>query len=343
MKCVLLGDPIVPSQSMLSILGRLQTRGVEFLPLDWETGMGLKEFYKLALQLESRRPKDLPTEMHKCLAEAEIIVTDYAPVSKGTMELAPKLRLIGCIRGGTENIDLTEAKRRGITVAHAPGRNSTSVADFTLGLLLALHRHIAAAHCMMKQGIWNDQWSGPEGLSTELSGKTIGIIGYGAIGRKVALRAKAFEMGILVHDPYVKIDEKTDGVRAVDLETLLRESDFVTVHVRMSPGNKNLIGEKQLGMMKRSAYLINTARAPLVDEEALFRALAIGQIQGAALDVFSQEPPPPNFELARLENVVLTPHLAGSTVEGELVNGVKMIAEEIDRFLACSPLVKTVQ
>jgi D-3-phosphoglycerate dehydrogenase len=342
MKCLVLGDPIVPSSSMFPILRSVGST-VQFVLLDWRSELGLGDFYKVALELESKGPIELPEDMHDHLKNADIIVTDYAPISGETIRLASNLRLIGTIRGGTENIDLTEAQKRGVPVVHAPGRNATSVADFTLGLMIALHRHIASTHCLMKQGIWDDRWSGPEGLSTELSGMTVGIIGYGKVGKKVAHRCEAFGMKILVYDPYAQVDERTDNARSVDLETLLRSSDFVTLHARLHPDTISLISRKELDIMKPSAYLINTARAPLVDEGALIDVLSSGRLRGAALDVFSEEPMPPDSRVKALENVVLTPHLAGSTIEGELSNGVRMVAEEIQRFIMGVPLVNVIR
>jgi D-3-phosphoglycerate dehydrogenase len=338
---VLLGDPVVSAKSMQMILRPLEERGVELLCVEWKAGMGLSEFAKLILEIETNGPMDLPTETHQVFADAEIIVTNFAPVSARTIMLAPNLRLIACTRGGTENIDVKAATERRVVVVNAPGRNSTAVADFTFGLLLAIHRRIAVAHCMMRKGIWDNRWSRPENLSTDLSGKTIGIVGYGKVGQKIAQRAKGFEMNVLVHDRYVKIKD-ADGVTPVALDRLLRESDFVTIHARLSSETRNLIGEKEIGMMKPTAYLINTARAGIVNEPALLRALAARQIQGAALDVFSEEPVSTDHEVTRLENVVLTPHLAGSTKEAELVNGPKMIAAEIARMLEGFELLNVV-
>jgi D-3-phosphoglycerate dehydrogenase len=340
MKCVLLGDAIVTSTSMLRILKRLETRGIEFSLVDWMPGIAPVVFIRHVQQIESTGPIDLDSETLRVIGDAEIIVTNFAPVSAHTIMKGSKLRLIACTRGGTENIDKKAASARGVAVVNAPGRNATAVADFTLGLVLALHRRIAQVHCMMKQCVWDDRWSTPEQLSTDLRGKTIGIIGYGKVGRKVATRARGFEMTVLVYDPYADVD---DGVvTAVDLETLLRDSDFVSIHARLTPETKNLIGTRELAMMKSTAYLINTARSGIVDEEALVDVLEMKRIQGAALDVFLEEPISRNHPLKKLDNVVLTPHLAGSTVEAELVNGIEIVGKEIERMLDSSTFINLV-
>ena len=333
MKCVLLGDPLVPSKYMAGILSQLESRDVELLQLDWKSDLTLADFVKVTRQMELTGPIDLPPQLLSTLTQADIVVTNHAPLSSLAIKSSSKLKLIASTRSGTENIDLVAAREKGITVVNSPGRNATAVADYTIGLIIALSRHIASAHCKMMQGIWEEKWSRPENLSFDLAHKTIGIIGYGKVGREVGVRSRSFGMKIIVCDPYLGAGLIGEGVNVVDLETLLRESDIVTIHARLTKETRNLIGEREFSLMKPSAIVINTARAEIIDESALLRSLKAGRIRGAALDVFRDEPITPNNELTKLENVLLTPHLAGSTLEAELENGVKMVGEEIIEFL----------
>jgi len=332
-KCVLLGDTLVPSRFMARILSQLEIRGVKFLQLDWNPELTPAEFAKVTRQIESNGPIDLPAQLLETVREADIIVTNHAPLSRHTIRSSPNLKLIASTRSGTDNIDLAAARERGITVVNSPGRNASAVADYTIGLIIALSRHIASAHCKMINGIWDEKWSRPENLSFDLAQKTIGIIGYGNAGREVAIRSRSFGMKILASDPYLDPESLDEYVKMTDLNTLLRESDIVTIHARLTPETRNLIGERELRLMKASAYLINTARAEIVDESALLRSLEQDRIRGAALDVFHDEPLAPTHDFTKLENVVLTPHLAGLTVEAELENGIKMVGDEILRFI----------
>jgi len=260
---------------------------------------------------------------------AEILIVHVAPVTKGVIDAGASLKLIGCCRAGPVNVDVSYATKKGVPVIYTPGRNAQGVADLTIGLMIAEARGIARAHAFMKSKIW----SIPE-LGVELWGKTLGIIGLGNVGSCVAFRAKnGFNMNVLAYDPYVPKKRAEElGVELVDLETLLRESDFVTIHSRAPPDEKPQITTEHIALMKPTAYLINTARGNILDEQALYEALKNDKIKGAALDVYMKEPIDPGNLLLKLDNITLTPHIGGITREVPL-RAAEIIAEDIARFL----------
>ena len=217
---------------------------------------------------------------------------------------------------GFDHIDVEAATKRGVYVTHTPGVLTDAVAEFTVGLLLAITRRILEADQIIRKGEWNKPWNPFFLTGPELKGKTLGIVGFGRIGRAVAKKVKGFEMNLIYYDVYRNEQaEKELGVKYVDLETLLKESDFVSLHVPLTKDTYHMIGEKELKMMKPTAYLINTARGAVVDTEALVKALKEKWIAGAALDVFEQEPLPPGHPLTKLDNVILAPHIASATNE----------------------------
>ncbi|MEM1524700.1 MAG: hydroxyacid dehydrogenase [Nitrososphaerales archaeon] len=241
-----------------------------------------------------------------------IIVTSREKITKRVIEAANKLKIISKFGAGYENIDIKAATEKNIIVTRTTALNADAVAEFAIGLMLSLLRKIPFAMNHLKSG----KWRGEETLGNDLKGKTIGIIGFGAIGSKVAMKLKGFEVRILAYDPYVSNEKaKEIGVQLVNLETLLRESDIVTIHTALTNETRKMIGEKQLKIMKPSAYLINTARGEVIDEKALYYALKENRIAGAALDVFEKEPPSLNNPLFQLNNIIVTPHCAGSTKE----------------------------
>ncbi len=245
--------------------------------------------------------------------------------SDAALEGADRLKVIARTGVGYEYIDVQAAARRGIAVTITPQANFETVADGTFGLMLALSRRIVMSDRQMRFERWeqlanHDVWA-----------KTLGIVGFGRIGRAVARRARGFEMRSLVAEPYPDMDAvEALGVELTDLDTLLRESDFVTLHVPAMPETYKLMNAERLALMKPSAVLINTARGSLVDEDALYEALTTDRLAGAALDVFDPEPPDPQSPLLLLENVVVTPHIAGMSEESNDRMGVQAIQNCID-------------
>lgn len=279
-----------------------------------------------------------PEQLIEEIRDEEILVVNFAPVTAEVMEAGTNLKLIACCRGGPVNVHISAATERGIIVVNTPERAVEAAADFTIGLLIVEARHIARAHHILSTGgefRGNPRLYGEATVyGVELSGKTLGIVGLGNIGLRVAKRAKAFGMNLLAYDPYVPRDKgKKFGIFLVDLDTLLKKSDFVSLHARISHETRGIIGSSQLSLMKKTAYLINTARGALVDEEALYEALRNRSIAGAALDVFEKEPVNINNPILKLNNVTVTPHIAGISREVPLKSAI-MIGEELERYVS---------
>ena len=227
-------------------------------------------------------------------------------------------------------VDLETAKELKIWVTNQPGSNAVSVAELVFGQMIALVRHTHAANRAVKENRWSDYL---KFIGTELAGKTLGIVGMGNIGARVALRARAFEMDFLVYDPYIPESHVTAlGGKWVGLEELLADSDFVTLHCPLNRETRGMIGAKEIASLKPAAYLINAARGGIVDEDALCAVLRDGKIAGAALDVIANEPPPKNHPLFKLDNVLWTPHLGAGTLEAS-ERGEWGAAEEVIRVL----------
>ena len=232
--------------------------------------------------------------------------------------LAPRLRIIAQYAVGYDNVDIDCATRNGVYVTNTPGVLTEATADLTWALILAVARRIVEADEYVRSGGWRRSgaaWHPTMMLGFDVYGKTIGIVGGGRIGQAVARRAKGFNMRILYNSRRRHEEMEELGAVYVDLETLFRESDIVTIHVPLTPETQNLVNERLLRLMKRTAILINTARGRVVDLDALYRALSEGWIAGAGLDVFPEEPLDPSHPITKLRNVVLTPHIGSATVE----------------------------
>jgi D-3-phosphoglycerate dehydrogenase len=242
--------------------------------------------------------------------DPQVIIAQFAPVTREVIENAKSLEVIGCLRGGTENINVDAASKRKVLVFNNGGRTASAVAEFAIAHMLSVSRNIAQAHHAMMNG----EWFRPQPPISEMFGCTVGLVGFGNVSQKLTERLQGFKVKVLTYDPYVpdEIIEKY-GARRVGLNELLRESDFVSLHSRLTPETTNIIGEDEFQLMKPTAYLINTARAGLVDKTALVNALKTKQIRGAALDVFWQEPPAKDDPILQFTNVSLSPHIAGAS------------------------------
>lgn len=257
-----------------------------------------------------------------------IVVRSATKVTAKVMDAAPKLRVIARAGAGLDNVDTATAKERGIEVVNAPDANTRAVAEHTMGLILALARHLPEADYSLKHG----QWKKSALLGTGLYGKTLGIIGFGHIGREVAIRALAFGMRVLVNQRRRTPELDLEGdVQPVDLIDLLKRSDIISVHVPLRPETVGLIGEKELAVVKKGAYLINTARGSIVDEDALLKALDSGRLAGAALDVFTEEPAV-GSAVVQHPRVIATPHIAASTADAQQAAAIT-VAEKIISIL----------
>ena len=264
------------------------------------------------------------------IADADaLIVRSATKVSAELLDKAPKLRAVGRAGVGVDNIDLEAATKRGVLVMTTPGGNAVSVAEHTFALLLSLARQVPR----LDKAIHEGRWEKSSAAGTEVRGKTLGLIGLGRIGSEVAVRARAFDMRVLAYDPFIsEAAAREMSVELVALDKLLAESDFVSLHTALSPATQNLINASTIQKMKKGARIINTARGELIDEAALAEALKSGQLAGAAVDVFVEEPPR-NSPLTGLPNVIATPHVAGSTAEAQEEVGTQ-VAVQIKDYLA---------
>jgi D-3-phosphoglycerate dehydrogenase len=264
-----------------------------------------------------------PDELKQSIANADALVVRSATrVTADLIAAAPRLRAIARAGTGVDNVDVEAASARGIVVMNAPGANSISVAELTLGLMLALARKIPAADAAMKAGRWEKKPL----LGEELRGKILGLVGLGRIGQEVARRAQAFDMTVLAHDPYLAADAAANlHVDLVDLDVLCARADFVTLHLPLTSETTHLFDAARLARCKKGVRIINTARGGLVDEPALAEAIVAGHVGGAGLDVFEHEPPP-DHRLQKLPQVVAAPHIAASTREGQELVGVETAA-----------------
>jgi D-3-phosphoglycerate dehydrogenase / 2-oxoglutarate reductase len=245
---------------------------------------------------------------------ARVCLTQMAPFTARVFDASPGLEMVAVCRGGPVNVDLAAADRAGVAVTQAPGRNAAAAAEYAVGMALAALRRIPLAAAELREGRWRGDFYAYDEAGLELDGATVGLVGYGAIGRIVARVLHAFGASVLVADPYTdRATAEADGVRLVELDELLRSSSVVSLHARLSDETRGMIGARELDLMPDGAVLVNTARGGLLDHAPLPEALRSGRLGGLALDVFDVEPPPDDWPLHDAPNVVATPHLAGAT------------------------------
>lgn len=280
-----------------------------------------------------------PSDIIEKIGDAEICITHLAPLTRHVIEQCPNLRLIGVSRGGPVNVDMAAAKDHNICVVNAPARNASAVAEFTVGAILSQTRLIIAGHEGLKAGNWRGELYRADKTGEELSQLTVGLLGYSAVGRRVAKLLHAFGPKILACDPYVHFtaEDREIGVEQCDFDTLVQQSDILSLHLRLTPETRHIISADVLNAMKHGAYFINTARGELVDQDALVAALKNGKVRGAALDIFAEEPLASNDPILELPNVTLTPHIAGASVYVSTY-AAQMLAEQVANFLSGQPM-----
>lgn len=257
-----------------------------------------------------------PEELKKVIKDYDaLVVRSSTKVTKDIIAAADKLKIVGRAGVGLDNVDVEAASKKGVIVVNTPGGNTMSTAEQTFSLMLSLSRNIAQADQSMKRG----EWERKKFMGVELYGKTLGIVGLGRIGAEVAKRALSFEMKVLAFDPYLSAEKaKALGIEPVELKTLLKESDYITVHTPLTEDTKHIISDKEFAIMKKGVRVINCARGGIIDEAALIKAIEAGKVAGAALDVYEEEPPAKDSKLLKLDKVVLTPHLGASTEEAQV-------------------------
>jgi D-3-phosphoglycerate dehydrogenase len=282
-----------------------------------------------------------PAQLIDALDGADALMVQGAGVTDAVLAASPNLRLVGCARGGPVNVDLVAASALGIPVVTSPGKNADAVAELTIAFMIMLARRMPEVIRHVEGGgeFGHDNYEGAHWFGHDVAGHTLGLVGFGQIGRRVASRAQALEMSVLAFDPFIDSTiVEAAGCRPVDLPVLLAQSDVLSLHARATADNRGLIGAAEVAAMKRGAYLINTARDVLVDEAALVDGLRSGRLAGVALDVVSPSPSTGRHPLLDFPNVIIATHVGGATYE-TLHHGAEMLAAELERLLAGRPLV----
>ncbi|MEK5522157.1 2-hydroxyacid dehydrogenase [Heyndrickxia sp. FSL W8-0423] len=329
MKIIGIGDLLIPENYIYEGFKIFEEDNCEVKTIQWknESHEDLQNI-NLLVETKGSEAYEVPDYILDFIKDADILITQFCPINKKVIDCCENLKAIGVLRAGYENINVDYAKEKEVVAFNTPGRNANAVADFAVGLLLSECRNIAKSHLNMKKGHWIRDYANYESVP-DLSGKTVGIVGYGEIGRKVAQRLKGFEMNIIAYDPYFSGQDEI--AQLVSLEELMQQSDFVSLHTRLTKETEKMINRDLISLMKPTAYLINTARSGLIDEDALYQALKDKKIIGAALDVFDKEPTGEDYPLVTLDNVTVTPHLSGGTIDA-FTNSPKLLAKEMRKL-----------
>lgn len=333
MKCLAVGDMLIPKTYFDKELSGSELFD-QYSSLSWHEDEDKKTARDTIRKIETFGSEAFPVteEILEEARDADVLAVHLCPVPKELIEQSGNLRYILSCRGGLENIDLDACRERGITVINCPAHNAYAVAEITVGLILCEMRNLARSNKALVTGVWREEYPNSECIH-ELRSSKIGIIGFGTIGRLVAERLKAFGSKILVYDPFVPAEAiESLGCSPLGKAELLREADVITLHGRIGPNDPPIIGKEELEQMKPSAYLINTARAVLVDMDALYAALKNRTIRGAALDVYQSEPLPDNFPFLKLDNVTLTNHRGGATIES-YIKAPEMVINQFKELL----------
>lgn len=273
----------------------------------------------------------------------QAIVTQVAPITERILDASPELRFIGVSRGGPVNIHLEAARARGVTVVNAPGRNGIATGEMTVGLILAVTRRIGQSHGALLRHEWRGDFYRFDETGPEMDGSTVGLVGFGAVGAVVARALVAMGARVLVYDPYIEAGRLAElGVERVDdPDDLFRRSLLVSLHARLTPETERIVDARRLALMAPGSYLVNSARGPLMDYDAVVAAVDSGQLAGLALDVFPTEPAEFDHGVFRLlaegRNVVVTPHIAGAS-QDVARRAARIVAEELGRFVRDEPL-----
>lgn len=326
MKCLAIADLFIDKQMMEAGLKSLKEFGINVTVKEWKH-KDLEELQNDNIKLEYQGSEaiTLPAELTEGMEEYDIIITQFAPIGKTVIDQSKNLKLLGVLRAGMENVNQEYAASKGITVLNTPGRSVTSVSEFAVGMILSEIRNIARANYKLKNGKWEKYF--PNGvLAPELRESTIGLIGYGAIGQRVAELLRPFGSEIIFYDAYYQ--GSTMDTQVTTLDELVKEADILSMHYRLTEQTKNMINKKHFNLMKKNAVLINTARSGLINEQDLAEALHDREIAGAAVDVFNVEPLPQDHPYNKLDNITITPHIAGSTV-GNFANSPVILSERI--------------
>jgi D-3-phosphoglycerate dehydrogenase / 2-oxoglutarate reductase len=331
------GDRFVLSELILEALQREASGALEVSTLDlpWPV-----EPYGPVAEVEEASGTE--EQMIEAVNSVEVVVTQLAPLTARVLEAANNLRLVVCTRGGPVNVNVEAASQRGVAVCYAPGRNAPAAAEYAVGLMLAAMRRIPEAHGSLSSGQWRGEFYAYEECGVELDGATVGLVGFGAIGRRVARVLVAFGARVVVYDPFVDAaDIEEAGGSSVKLDELLERSRAVSLHARLSPDTRGMIGAHEISRMSRDSVLVNTARGGLLDYDALCDALESGHLGAAALDVYPEEPVPEDSRILKAPRLVLSPHIAGATKE-TAQRAARIAAEEVGRYVRGEQLLNVI-
>lgn len=325
MRTLVIGDHFIPAQYYVDAFVSLGGEG-PLRTVDWAGAKGEQHAAQQVMEVRGPGAVASPEEILDAVGDAEALALHFAPVSHAVLDAGPGLKAVVVARTGLENVDLEAATERGIAVVPVFGRNASAVAELAIGLMLSEARDISRADRSVKDGAWRKDFGGP---GHEIGGGTVGLVGFGHVGRELAARLRGFGVELLVADPYVPDDALTEfGAKRVDLDAVFRESDFVHVLARLTPETERFITARQFALMKPTGYFVNTSRSRLVDYDALYDALASGRIAGAGLDVFDSEPIAADNPFRTLDNVTITTHFGGDTVTTNL-RSARLVAEAI--------------
>ncbi|MDE0113896.1 MAG: oxidoreductase [Albidovulum sp.] len=338
-KAAIIGDRFMRSEIFVQAIGmacgeRVECRGTD---LPWPDEPVVHGYAKKGLD-GLKEYLGTPESVIEFARGSDMLVTHLAPLNESVFAALPELKMVVVSRGGPVNVDMAAAARHGVIVANTPGRNTTAVAQFTVGAIIAETRNITRGHVYLRQGEYRNDLYRFDTVGKELQDLKFGVIGYGVIGKKFVDYMIAFGTEIFVFDPFAELlpAHRVADVKQLELNELLEISDVVTLLCRVTADNVGMIGEDEFAAMKQGATFVNTARGPLVDYDALYAALTSGKLKGAVLDTFAVEPVPPSLPLLKLPNVTLTPHIAGaSTTTAE--NSARLAAEEIRRWVSGEP------
>lgn len=327
------GDRFVLNRLLVGALeaglpGRLAIREHEF-------GWPIAPFGPVAEVHEAAGTED---EVLALLPGIRVVVTEMAAMTERVIGGADALELIVVCRGGPVNVNLAAATARGIPVCYSPARNASATAEYTVGLILAAMRRLAEGHKDLSAGRWRGDFYAYDVAGSEVEGKTVGLVGFGAVGSRVARVMRAFGAEVLVADPYVNPAQVEEvGATAVSLDELLPRANILSLHARLTPETRHIVGREQIARLPRGAVLVNSARGGLLDYDAMCDALESGHLRAAALDVYDPEPPPPGSRLFSTPNLVLSPHIAGASRE-TAERAALIAAGEVGRWVRGEPL-----
>ncbi len=335
MKCLAVGDIFVTTEMMRSALEKYEELFTEckYLFFGKKNRKAMRDTVKL-IELGGRDECTLPKGYLEAVEDAEVLMVHLCPITEEVLNRAKKLKYILCNRGGVENVDVDAASARKIKVITNPAHNANAVAEFTIGVMFSEMRNIARAHLAMKNGDWREKYPNSGGI-IELKDLTVGIVGFGNVGELVCEKLSGFGCNILISNLFEPEHTNPrinwDKVRYVELEELIMTSDIISLHAR-SKSKKPIFGKREFEMMKVSAYFINTSRSYMVDYNALYNALNKQLIKGAAIDVFEVEPLGSDHPFISLDNITLTNHRGGDTVNA-YADSPKMMLEELSAWL----------